>query len=229
MLTLLGPSGAGKTTTVRILTTMLRPDTGSARMAGLSVVRQPAAVRQVIGRAGQSAAVEEHLTGRENLVMAVRLYHLGRVQSHHRAAELLTRFELSQAAEHTVRWLERITAGRAEDLQLMYGVGAERLLPEVELDTLDGCRGSPRSASDRPPPASSSSTSTAPYSIPPGSTTATAARSPRPSGGCSPAPWRSSPGAGPDPTRVPALGTPGSAAGDVQNEFGGHAEQETGQ
>jgi hypothetical protein len=141
--------------------------------------------------------------------MAVRLYHLGRVQSHHRAAELLTRFELSQAAERTVRWLEGITAGRAEDLQLMYGVGGERLLPEVELDTLEGCRGSPRSASNRPPPASSSSTSTATYSIPPGSTTATAARSPRPSGGCSPAPWRSSPGAGPNPTRVPALGTPG--------------------
>jgi hypothetical protein len=97
----------------------------------------------VIGRAGQSAAVDEHLTGRENLVMAVRLYHLGRVQSHHRAAELLTRFELSQAAERTVRWLERITAGRAEDLQLMYGVGGERLLPEVELDTLDGCAAPP--------------------------------------------------------------------------------------
>ena len=103
VLGLLGPNGAGKTTTVRILTTLLRPGTGSARVAGLDVVRQPAAVRQVIGLAGQSAAVDEYLSGRENLVMAGRLYHLHRSEAHHRAAELLQRFELAEAAERPVR------------------------------------------------------------------------------------------------------------------------------
>jgi ABC-2 type transport system ATP-binding protein len=103
VLGLLGPNGAGKTTTVRILTTLLRPDTGSARVAGLDVVRQPAAVRQVIGLAGQSAAVDEYLTGRENLVMAARLHHLHRSEAHDRAAELLQRFELAEAAERPVR------------------------------------------------------------------------------------------------------------------------------
>jgi ABC-2 type transport system ATP-binding protein len=102
VLGLLGPNGAGKTTTVRILTTLLRPDTGSARVAGWDVVRQPAAVRQVIGLAGQFAAVDEHLTGRENLVMAGLLYHLGRAETHRRAAALLERFELAEAADRTV-------------------------------------------------------------------------------------------------------------------------------
>jgi ABC-2 type transport system ATP-binding protein len=103
VLGLLGPNGAGKTTTVRILTTLLRPDTGSARVAGFDVARQPASVRQVIGLAGQSAAVDEYLTGRENLHMVGRLYHLSRAETHRRAAELLERFDLSQAAERTVR------------------------------------------------------------------------------------------------------------------------------
>ena len=103
VLGLLGPNGAGKTTAVRILTTLLRRDTGSARVACLDVVRQPAAVRQVIGLAGQAAAVDEYLTGRENLVMAGRLYHLGRAEPRRRAAELLERFELAQAADRTVR------------------------------------------------------------------------------------------------------------------------------
>jgi ABC-2 type transport system ATP-binding protein len=103
VLGLLGPNGAGKTTTIRILTTLLRPDTGSARVVGLDVVRQPGAVRQVIGLAGQSAAVDEYLTGRENLVMAARLSHLGRVQAQHRAADLVERFELTEAADRPVR------------------------------------------------------------------------------------------------------------------------------
>jgi ABC-2 type transport system ATP-binding protein len=88
---------------VRILTTLLRPDSGHARVADLDVVRQPAAVRQVIGLAGQSAAVDEYLTGQENLVMAGRLHHLHRPEAHHRAAELLQRFELAEAADRTVR------------------------------------------------------------------------------------------------------------------------------
>ena len=103
VLGLLGPNGAGKTTTVRILTTLLRPDAGHARGAGLEVVRRPAAVRRVIGLAGQAAAVDEYLTGRENLVMAGRLHHLGRAESLRRAAELLERFDLAEAANRTVR------------------------------------------------------------------------------------------------------------------------------
>src|SRR5262245_50274203 len=103
VLGLLGPNGAGKATTVRILTTLLRPDAGHAKVAGFDVVRQPAAVRRVIGLAGQSAAVDEYLTGRENLVMAGRLWHLGRAETRRRAAALLERFDLSQAADRPVR------------------------------------------------------------------------------------------------------------------------------
>jgi ABC-2 type transport system ATP-binding protein len=103
VLGLLGPNGAGKTTTMRVLTTLLRPDAGHARVAGWDVLRQPAAVRSVIGSAGQLAAVDEHLSGRENLLMAGRLYHLGRTETRRRAAELLEQFELVQAADRTVR------------------------------------------------------------------------------------------------------------------------------
>jgi ABC-2 type transport system ATP-binding protein len=103
VLGLLGPNGAGKTTTVRVLTTLLRPDDGHARVAGWDVLREPAAVRQAIGLAGQSAAVDEYLTGRENLLMAGRLHHLGRPETRRRAAELLEGFELTQAADRTVR------------------------------------------------------------------------------------------------------------------------------
>jgi ABC-2 type transport system ATP-binding protein len=103
VLGLLGPNGAGKTTTVRILTTLLRPDAGHARVVGWDVRRQPAAVRSVIGLAGQSAAVDEHLTGRENLLMAGRLHHAGRAEARCRTAELLERFELTQAADRSVR------------------------------------------------------------------------------------------------------------------------------
>jgi ABC-2 type transport system ATP-binding protein len=103
VLGLLGPNGAGKTTTVRILSTLLRPDTGHARVAGHDVTRQPAAVRRVIGLAGQAAAVDEHLTGRENLQMVGRLYHLDRAATHYRTAELLERFDLSPAADRPAR------------------------------------------------------------------------------------------------------------------------------
>jgi ABC-2 type transport system ATP-binding protein len=103
VLGLLGPNGAGKTTTVRILTTLLRPDTGHAQVAGHDVVRKPAAVRQAIGLAGQAAAVDEHLTGRENLHMVGGLYHLDRATTHRRTADLLERFELSQAADRPAR------------------------------------------------------------------------------------------------------------------------------
>jgi ABC-2 type transport system ATP-binding protein len=103
VLGLLGPNGAGKTTTVRVLTTLLRPDAGHARVAGLDVARQAAMVRQAIGLAGQAAAVDEYLTGRENLVMAGRLHHLDRAEARRRATGLLERFELAEAADRAVR------------------------------------------------------------------------------------------------------------------------------
>ena len=85
VLGLLGPNGAGKTTIVRILTTLLTPDGGSARVAGFDVVRDAAALREVIGLAGQYAAVDENLTGRENLDLVGRLYHLGRDEARRQA------------------------------------------------------------------------------------------------------------------------------------------------
>src|SRR5690242_588391 len=89
---LLGPNGAGKTTAVRILTTLLRPDEGSAHVAGVDVLHHPAQVRERVGLAGQYAAVDENLTGFENLEMVGRLYHLGRADARRRADELLDEF-----------------------------------------------------------------------------------------------------------------------------------------
>ncbi len=100
---LLGPNGAGKTTAVRILTTLLRPDAGSARVAGLDVVHDAARLRERIGLAGQSAAVDENLTGAENLEMVGRLYHLGGRASNDRARELLGDFDLADAGGRLVR------------------------------------------------------------------------------------------------------------------------------
>ncbi|RKR92133.1 ABC-2 type transport system ATP-binding protein [Micromonospora pisi] len=92
---LLGPNGAGKTTAVRILSTLLRPDAGRARVAGYDVVRDPVAVRTQIGLVGQHAAVDEILSGRQNLVMFGRLYHLPAATARRRADELLDRFGLA--------------------------------------------------------------------------------------------------------------------------------------
>jgi ABC-2 type transport system ATP-binding protein len=100
---LLGPNGAGKTTAIRILTTLLQPDEGWARVTGLDVVRQAGRVREQIGLAGQYAAVDENLTGFENLDMVGRLYHLGRAPSRARARELLASFDLTEAADRLVR------------------------------------------------------------------------------------------------------------------------------
>jgi ABC-2 type transport system ATP-binding protein len=100
---LLGPNGAGKTTAVRILTTLLLPDEGSARVAGFDVVRDAPRVREHIGLAGQYAAVDENLTGFENLEMVGRLYHLGRQAAAARARELLADFDLSEAGDRLVR------------------------------------------------------------------------------------------------------------------------------
>ncbi|MFJ6694611.1 ATP-binding cassette domain-containing protein [Streptomyces sp. NPDC091272] len=99
VLGLLGPNGAGKTTTVRMLATLLQPDGGRAEVAGYDVVRQPHEVRRRIGLAGQYAAVDEMLTGRENLVLIGTLLHLGRRAARERAARLLERFDLSAAGD----------------------------------------------------------------------------------------------------------------------------------
>ncbi|MCP9952088.1 ATP-binding cassette domain-containing protein [Actinomadura madurae] len=103
VLALLGPNGAGKTTTVRVLTTLLRPDGGRATVAGHDVVRDAARLRAHIGLSGQYAAVDEHLTGAENLEMIGRLYHLGAKRSRARARELLERFDLTDAADRPVK------------------------------------------------------------------------------------------------------------------------------
>ena len=103
VLGLLGPNGAGKTTAVRILTTLLQPDGGSARVAGLDVVRDAAALRAKIGLAGQYAAVDENLTGFENLEMVGQLYHMPRKEARTRADELLERFELTDAAKRPAK------------------------------------------------------------------------------------------------------------------------------
>jgi ABC-2 type transport system ATP-binding protein len=100
---LLGPNGAGKTTTVRILTTLLRPDEGTARVAGIDVLADPYGVKRHIGLAGQYAAVDENLTGYENLDMVGRLYHLGRRASSERARELLADFDLADAGDRLVK------------------------------------------------------------------------------------------------------------------------------
>jgi len=100
---LLGPNGAGKTTAVRIFTTLLQPDAGRAEVAGFDVVRHADQLRSQIGLAGQYAAVDEYLTGRENLEMVGRLYHLPKSQARRRASELLERFELVDAANRTVK------------------------------------------------------------------------------------------------------------------------------
>jgi len=100
---LLGPNGSGKTTLVRILTTLLRPDSGSAHIAGFNVIREAQSVRSVIGLAGQYPAVEEILTGKENLEMIGQLYHLGNVEAKARATELLQKFELSDAENRKVK------------------------------------------------------------------------------------------------------------------------------
>jgi len=99
---LLGPNGAGKTTTIRVLTTLVRPDAGTATVAGADVVDAPVDVRRRIGVSGQYAAVDEYLTGTENLELIAGLYHLGRRRSRTRAAELLERFRLTDAARRPV-------------------------------------------------------------------------------------------------------------------------------
>ena len=103
ILGMLGPNGAGKTTAVRILTTLTHPDSGSATVAGIDVLKHPGEVRKQIGVAGQNAALDELLTGRENLGMIGRLYRVDAATVKQRADSLIERFELTDAADRTVK------------------------------------------------------------------------------------------------------------------------------
>ncbi|MFI8178893.1 ATP-binding cassette domain-containing protein [Actinacidiphila glaucinigra] len=103
VLGLLGPNGAGKTTAVRVLTTLLQPDSGKAVVAGIDVLKHPNEVRRQIGLSGQFAAVDEYLTGRENLQMVGQLYQMSARDAKARAAELLERFNLADAADRTAK------------------------------------------------------------------------------------------------------------------------------
>ncbi len=100
---LLGPNGAGKTTTVKVLTTLITPDSGSASINGVDVVSHPEDIRRMIGVSGQYAAVDENLTGFENLDMVGRLYHLSPAQSKARARELIDMFDLVEAGDRVVK------------------------------------------------------------------------------------------------------------------------------
>jgi len=103
VLGVLGPNGAGKTTTVRILATLLNPDSGHATVGGIDVVKHPEKVREIIGLSGQYAAVDEILTGWDNLVMFGQLYHLGKKQAVARAEELLEQFSLTESARRPIK------------------------------------------------------------------------------------------------------------------------------
>ncbi|MGH3430464.1 MAG: ATP-binding cassette domain-containing protein [Mycobacteriales bacterium] len=103
VLGVLGPNGAGKTTAVRILSTLLRPDSGHASVCGVDVMRDPYGVRRLIGLTGQYAAVDEFLTGWENLEMMARLFRVGRKQAKARADELLEQFDLAEAGSRPVK------------------------------------------------------------------------------------------------------------------------------
>lgn len=100
---LLGPNGAGKTTTVKVLTTLIRPDSGAARINGIDVLADPQVVRRMSGASGQYAAVDENLTGFENLLMVGLLYHLGRKRASQRARELIELFDLVDAQNRPVK------------------------------------------------------------------------------------------------------------------------------
>ncbi len=100
---LLGPNGAGKTTTVKVLTTLIQPDAGSAVINGVDVLDDPQAIRRMIGASGQYAAVDENLTGFENLMMVGKLYHLGSKVARQRAAELIELFDLTEAQNRPVK------------------------------------------------------------------------------------------------------------------------------
>jgi ABC-2 type transport system ATP-binding protein len=119
VLGLLGPNGAGKTTMVRVLSTLLRPDAGSVEVAGIDVLRDPSAARARIGLIGQAAAVDEMLTGTENLIMFARLHGISRRDARARAGELLDRFDLSDAGD---RIAKEYSGGMRRRLDIAAGI-----------------------------------------------------------------------------------------------------------
>ena len=133
---LLGPNGAGKTTTVRVLTTLLVPDAGRAQVAGYDVVADARTLRSHIGASGQYAAVDEYLTGFENLEMVGRLYHLGSKRSRERARELLEQFDLVEAGDRPVKGYSGGMRRRL-DLAGALGLELENAAPALPVDTLD--------------------------------------------------------------------------------------------
>jgi ABC-2 type transport system ATP-binding protein len=136
VLGLLGPNGAGKTTAVKILTTLVKPDSGTAQVAGIDVLTKARDVRRKIGASGQYAAVDEYLTGFENLEMVGRLYHLGREASRVRARELLQQFRLEDAADRPAKTY----SGRSEMwgvLTDLVGQGTSLLLTTQYLEEAD--------------------------------------------------------------------------------------------
>src|ERR671935_14799 len=125
---LLGPNGAGKTTAVRILATVLQPDGGTAQILGHDVVHDPVGVRYLLGLAGQSAAVDPNLTGRENLDLIGRLSQLTRREASDRATRLLERFELTHAADRPVR---TYSGGMRRRLDVAAALVADRRVPQL--------------------------------------------------------------------------------------------------
>src|SRR5258707_331354 len=137
---LLGPNGAGKTTLVRILATLLTPDAGRAEVLGRDVAREPAAVRELLGLTGQFAAVDEILTGRENLEMFGRLFGLSRAEARRRAGELLERFDLVDAADRPAPTYSGGMRPRLDRFELIEDAAAECRRAGVDVSEL-GLRG----------------------------------------------------------------------------------------
>jgi len=133
VLSVLGPNGAGKTTTVRILATLLAPDSGRASVGGIDVIAHPEKVREVIGLSGQYAAVDETLTGWDNLVMFGRLYHLNKNAAIKRAEDLLEQFSLTESAKRPIKTDEPTTGLDPRGRQEMWGVIEELVKGGVTL------------------------------------------------------------------------------------------------
>jgi ABC-2 type transport system ATP-binding protein len=148
VLGLLGPNGAGKTTLIRILATLVKPDAGHASILGFDVAASPGRVRRLIGLSGQYAAVDDNLTGRENLEMIARLYHFRQREARQRAAQLLDRFRLGEAAERRLstysggmrRRLDLACALVAEPPVLMLDEPTTGLDPQSRFDLWDAIR-----------------------------------------------------------------------------------------
>lgn len=134
---LLGPNGAGKTTTVQILSTLIRPDAGEVQVAGFDLIREPDAVRAAIGVTGQFSAVDNLLTGEENLVLMADLHHLDRREGRRRAAQLLDQFDLGEASRDNDALVLRVpTDGTPRSLKALLDRLDQRILDVVDRTTV---------------------------------------------------------------------------------------------